>query len=101
MSTTASGHSQRSEPATSSDTPRYSMLIEWSDEDHAYLVRLPEWEQGGNVLGPVTHGDSYDEAARNGTEALESLIASWHDLGWVLPAPHMHVATVAGGECRQ
>ena len=33
---------------------RYSMLIEWSDEDQAYLVTLPEW--AGRVIMPVTHG---------------------------------------------
>jgi hypothetical protein len=24
--------------------PRYSMVIQWSDEDRASLVSLPEWE---------------------------------------------------------
>ncbi len=39
-----------------SETPHYSMVIQWSDEDHAYLVTLPEWAD--QVLGPVTDGDS-------------------------------------------
>lgn len=43
---------------------RYSMLIQWSNEDHAYLVTLPEWE--GRVLGPVTHGNTYEEALEHG-----------------------------------
>jgi len=42
------------ETAAMNEQSRYSILIEWSDEDHAYLVTLPEW--AGSVLMPVTHG---------------------------------------------
>lgn len=63
----------------------YSMLIEWSDEDQAYLVTLPEWAQ--SVMQPVTHGTSYEEAARSGREALEMLIESAQEDGEPLPAP--------------
>ena len=84
MSAATSGGSATSEQAP--DVPGYSMLIEWSDEDGVYLVRLPEWEAAGAVLDAVTHGQTYEEAARNGVEALESLIASWQDMGWPLPA---------------
>ena len=55
------------------------MLVQWSDEDQAYLVTLPEWAD--HVLRPVTHGETYEEAIRNGheaLEALEALIASAH-----------------------
>lgn len=38
------------------ESPRYSMLIQWSEEDTAFLVTLPEWE--GRVYNPVTHGDT-------------------------------------------
>ena len=30
-----------------SEQRRYSMLIQWSDEDEAHLVTLPEWEGRG------------------------------------------------------
>ena len=56
--------------------PRYSLLIEWSDDDQAYLVRLPDWERERLVLGPVTHGDTYEEAVSNAREALDSLVSS-------------------------
>ena len=46
------------------ECPRYSMVIQWSEEDAAYLVTLLEWE--GRVFNPVTHGDTYEEAVRNG-----------------------------------
>lgn len=36
-------------------TAHYSLLIQWSNEDQAFLVTLPEWAD--RVLGPVTHGE--------------------------------------------
>jgi len=62
--------------------PRYSMLIRWSDEDQAYLVALPEFGQEA-----ATHGASYLEAARQGLEALESLIEFYRAEGLSLPEP--------------
>lgn len=67
--------------------PHYSLLIEWSDEDGAYLARLPDWEREGIVLGPVTHGETYDEAAVNAREALASLIGSLTQHDEALPEP--------------
>ena len=42
----------------------YSMVIEWSDENRAYLVILPEW--ANSVLMPATHGSTYSEAVQHG-----------------------------------
>ena len=67
----------------------YSMLIEWSDEDQAYLVTLPEWAD--RVIMPATHGDTYGEAVRNGQEVLELLINSAIEDGEALPVPKTHV----------
>ncbi len=64
---------------------QYSMLIEWSDDDAAFLVTLPEWE--GRVFGPVSHGETYEEAVCNGKEALAALVASTQKHGESLPAP--------------
>ncbi len=66
------------------DAPHYSMLIEWSDEDQAYLVTLPEWV--GRINTPTTHGSTYEEAARNGREVLEWLIEDARAEGKPLPA---------------
>jgi antitoxin HicB len=52
----------------------YSMLIQWSDEDQAYLVRLPDWERAERVLGPVTHGETYAEALEHGLERSRRLL---------------------------
>ena len=70
-----------------SERLRYSILIQWSDEDQAYLVTLPEWAD--RVLGPVTHGDTYEEAIKNGHEALEALIASARNHQEALPDPQV------------
>jgi antitoxin HicB len=71
------------------DFPRYSMVIQWSDEDQAYLVSLPEWE--GRVSNPVTHGDTYEEAARNGLDAVTALSEWTLKEGRTLPAPNILV----------
>lgn len=42
----------------------YSMLIEWSEEDDAYVVSFPEFP------GAHTHGTTYVEAVKNGQEVL-------------------------------
>jgi predicted RNase H-like HicB family nuclease len=62
-------------------TGRYSMLIQWSDEDQAYIVTLPEFG------GCMTHGETYVDAARIGQEALESLIEAYQADGRTLPDP--------------
>lgn len=74
-----------------SDDARYSMLIQWSDSDRAYLVRFADWERDGQVLGPVTHGDTYEEAVGNGREVLELLIEDLRASGDRLPEPGVFV----------
>lgn len=70
---------------------QYSMLVQWSNADEAYLVSLPEWE--GRVFNPVTHGDSYEEATQRGEEALQALVASARKQGESLPVPKVFAAT--------
>ena len=67
---------------------QYSMLIEWSEDDAAFLVTLPEWE--GRVFGPVSHGETYEEAVCSGKEALAALIASTQKHGEPLPTPRTY-----------
>ncbi len=61
---------------------RYSMVIQWSDEDQVFVVALPEF-------GPYckTHGETYEEAARNGREVLELLVETYQADGTPLPEP--------------
>jgi len=75
------------ETAAMNEQSRYSILIEWSDEDQAYLVTLPEW--AGNVLMPVTHGATYVEAVSNGQDVLKMLIDSAREQGKAVPQPRV------------
>jgi antitoxin HicB len=68
----------------------YSMVIEWSEEDQAYLVILPEWAD--RVIMPVTHGDTYSEAVQHGQEVLEMLVRSAMESHEVLPSPKIYAA---------
>ena len=71
-------------------TPRlqYSMLIEWSEEDRAYLVMLPEWAD--RVMMPATHGKTYRKAAKHGRQVLELLVKCALEDRQQLPKPKMH-----------
>ena len=66
----------------------YSMLIEWSEEDQAYLVILTEWTE--YVLMPVAHGETCTEAVQHGQEVLEMLIHNAMQHGEPLPVPKIH-----------
>jgi len=60
---------------------RYSMHIQWSDTDNTYLAifhDLPECK---------AQGDTYEEAARNGREALETFIEAAREHNEELPEP--------------
>ena len=48
---------------------KYCMVIAWSEEDQCFVVSLPEFEC---VMQPVTDGQTYEEAAKHGQEAIES-----------------------------
>jgi predicted RNase H-like HicB family nuclease len=67
------------------DPIHYAMHIQWSDADEAFVVTLPEWE--GRVFNPVTHGATYEEAARHGLEVLKGIVATAEDHGDPLPEP--------------
>ena len=67
-----------------SEPLRYSIVIEWSDEDQVYIVSLPEW---GELVH--THGASYEEALEQGKELIEGLVASRQLHGESLPRPRV------------
>jgi predicted RNase H-like HicB family nuclease len=61
----------------------YTVVIQWSDEDHCYLVHLPEFP-----TQPFhTHGNTYEEAVRNAQEVLELLVEEYQQEGKPLPQP--------------
>ena len=71
------------------NAPRYSMRIAWSEKDGAYLVTLPEWMPRLINSIAVTHGATYEQAAKNGREALEMLIEQAQAAGEPLPKPQL------------
>ena len=60
---------------------RYSIVIQWSDEDQCYIVSLPEFGKYAR-----THGDTYEEAIKNAQEVLELLIENNNNL----PQPNIY-----------
>jgi predicted RNase H-like HicB family nuclease len=78
-----------------SEPLHYSMLIQWSEEDRAYLVALPEWEGRLFNWDAATHGATYEEAARNGREVLELLVETAREEGEALPAARMFATSTA------
>jgi antitoxin HicB len=78
-----------------SNQPHYSMTIQGSDEDETYVVSFPEWEAQG-LIGH-THGDTYDQAVKNGGEMLHMLIESALRDGEALPAPSTFDSTMRAG----
>ncbi len=84
-----SRHYSREGPIMNELPLQYSMLIEWSEEDQAYLVTLPEWAE--RVIMPVTHGNTYSEAVQHGQEVLKMLVESAKKDGEPLPMPKVYV----------
>lgn len=68
---------------TSEHTPHYSMIIEWSVEDDAFVVSVPEFP------GQHTHGATYEEAVKQGLDLIDSLIMWTLQDGKPLPQPHV------------
>jgi predicted RNase H-like HicB family nuclease len=63
---------------------RYTITIQWSEEDQCYVVSLPEWGEYCH-----THGDTYEEALKNAQEVLELLIESALNNNEALPKPNI------------
>ncbi len=62
---------------------RYSMIIEWSDEDAVHIVTVPE------LPGCVTHGTTHEDAVRQGEDAIASWIEAARAWGRPVPAPRV------------
>ena len=64
---------------------RYSMMIQWSDEDRLFLVTIPEFSNF--VMMPCTHGKTREEAICNGEEVIEMYLEAWQAEGEIIPEP--------------
>lgn len=65
--------------------PHYSLVIKWSTDDQAYVVILPEWAD--RYAMPIASGETYEEAAARGHNALENYIQFTREDGQPLPQP--------------
>jgi predicted RNase H-like HicB family nuclease len=66
-------------------TPKYSLIIRWSEEDQCYIAWIPEFGPGVK-----THGDTYEEAARMGQEIIE-LMMETGEQSEALPEPWFYL----------
>jgi len=65
---------------------QYSINIQWSDRDQAYIANVPE------LSGCKTHGDTYKEALNNVLEVIELWIAAAEEAGETIPQPQIIAA---------
>jgi predicted RNase H-like HicB family nuclease len=64
---------------------RYSMVVQWSDEDQLFLVTIPEFAD--LVIMPCTYGKTREKAIRNGEEVIEMYLEAWQAENEIIPKP--------------
>ena len=69
---------------------KYQITIAWSPEDECYLAYLPEFVN--EVMQPVTHGETYQEALQLSLEVMEELILHLQGEGKPLPVAKLVLA---------
>ncbi len=60
---------------------RYEIDIAWSDEDGAFVARIPELPFVG------AHGDTHEEALAQAKEAIRLYVDTARELGKPIPEP--------------
>jgi predicted RNase H-like HicB family nuclease len=53
----------------------YQVSIEWSDENQAYLVLIPQLEKETGLMMPCSHGDTYEEAIQEAKISIKLALA--------------------------
>ena len=74
-------------PDEQDEYQRYSMVIQWSDEDGAYIVTVPE------LPGCMTHGATHEEAVKQGEDAIASWLDAARAFGDPIPPPRVIAAS--------
>lgn len=70
-----------------SDTPPYSLVIEWDSRDNIFVVSSVEWP------GNHTHGSTYEEALAAGRDMLAGLTEIAYNRGQPLPQVRQFIQT--------
>lgn len=60
---------------------RYELIIDWSKEDQAFLVEVPE------LPGCMADGSTYEEAVANAQIVIAGWIETAESLGRPIPEP--------------
>jgi predicted RNase H-like HicB family nuclease len=68
---------------------RHSILLAWSEEDQAFIVRVPE------LPGCITHGATYEEAVTRGHEAIAGFVEALRAWGDPVPPPRTYAEYAA------
>ena len=62
---------------------KYQITIAWSQEDKCYLAYIPDFAD--EIMQPVSHGDTYQQALQNGLDVMEEMILHLQAEGKSLP----------------
>ena len=62
-------------------TPKYEVIIYWSQEDQAFIAEVPE------LPGCAADGKSYQEALSNAQVVIQEWIETARELGRDIPSP--------------
>lgn len=63
------------------NSPKYELIIWWSDEDEAFLVEAPE------LSGCMADGATYEEALANVQAVIREWVETARELGRDIPEP--------------
>jgi predicted RNase H-like HicB family nuclease len=62
-------------------TPKYEIIIYWSNEDNAFIADVPE------LSGCLADGETYQEALANAEVTIREWIETAQSLGREIPKP--------------
>lgn len=66
---------------------KYEVVIFWSDEDDLYVTYAPE------LPGCMAHGDTYEDALKNITDAMNFWVETVQEIGKPVPKPKVNQIT--------
>lgn len=65
---------------------RYSMMIQWFDEEQLFLVTIPEFADRAVIPSP--QAKTNEKAIHNGEEVIEMYLEAWQAEGESIPEPN-------------
>jgi predicted RNase H-like HicB family nuclease len=71
------------------EAKHYTMIIQWDPKDQIYVVSVPE------LPGCMTHGRTYEEAVKQGQDAIESWFMVAKQDGDPIPPPRTYTGATA------